>query len=145
VRLADKWAEGPKTYLGLGTAGFPNLFTITGPGSPSVLTNMPVAIEQHVEWISDRIAALRADGVATIEATEEAEEVWTAHVNEVASHTLYSRAASWYMGANVPGKPRIFMPYIGGVDVYTDKCNAVAAHGYEGFRLDPQGSEASAD
>jgi cyclohexanone monooxygenase len=134
-RLDDKWAEGPKTYLGLATAGFPNLFTITGPGSPSVLTNMPVAIEQHVEWISDCIAALRADGVLTIEANEEAEEAWTAHVNEVAALTLYPRAASWYMGANIPGKPRIFMPYIGGVDVYTDKCNAVAAHGYEGFRL----------
>ena len=135
VRLKEKWAAGPRTYLGLGTAGFPNLFTITGPGSPSVLSNMPVAIEQHVEWISDCIQHMEEAKIRTIEATEEAEDAWTDHVNEVASHTLYPKAASWYMGANIPGKPRVFMPYIGGVVNYRRRCDAVAANNYEGFRL----------
>jgi cyclohexanone monooxygenase len=135
LRLKEKWAEGPRSYLGLGSAGFPNLFTITGPGSPSVLSNMPVSIEQHVEWIGDCIAALRAGGVETIEATPEAEQAWMAHVNEVAQLTLYPKAASWYMGANIPGKPRVFMPYIGGVGNYRQKCDSVAANHYEGFRL----------
>jgi cyclohexanone monooxygenase len=135
VVLADKWAGGPRTYLGLMTAGFPNLFTITGPGSPSVLSNMIVSIEQHVDWIADCVAHLRAGGFATIEADPAAEEAWGAHVNEVAYQTLYPQANSWYMGANIPGKPRVFMPYIGGVGVYREKCDAVAANGYEGFRL----------
>lgn len=135
LRLQDKWAEGPRTYLGLGVSGFPNLFTITGPGSPSVLTNMPVAIEQHVEWITDAIRYLREQGVHTIEATSDAEEAWTDHVQEVAHMTLYPKAASWYMGANIPGKPRIFMPYVGGVKNYEGKCKDVAAKRYEGFRL----------
>ncbi len=133
--LAEKWAEGPRSYLGLMTAGFPNLFTITGPGSPSVLSNMIVSIEQHVDWIADCLAYLRAHGIACMEATPDAEQAWVAHGNEVAHRTLYPQANSWYMGANIEGKPRVFMPYIGGVGVYRDTCDAVAANGYEGFRL----------
>ena len=135
LRLKEKWAEGPRTYLGLSIAGFPNLFAITGPGSPSVLSNMIVSIEQHVDWIADCLAYLRARGLAAIEATREAEDAWVTHVNEVGHMTLYPRAASWYMGANVPGKPRIFMPYVGGVGTYRQKCDEVAAKGYEGFAL----------
>ena len=133
--LADAWAEGPKTYLGLAVPGFPNQLTITGPGSPSVLSNMPVSIEQHVEWISSLLAHLREHGVAAIEARPDATEQWTDHVQEAASFTLFPKAASWYMGANIPGKPRLFLPYIGGVGNYRDKCEAIAASGYEGFEL----------
>src|SRR5262244_1308656 len=133
--LSDAWAEGPRTYLGLAVAGFPNLFAITGPGSPSVLSNMIVSIEQHVDWIADCLAHLRANGHAAIEATVDAEDGWVTHVNEVGHMTLYPLAKSWYMGAKVPGKPRVFMPYIGGVGVYREKCDAVAAAGYAGFRL----------
>jgi cyclohexanone monooxygenase len=133
--LSDKWAAGPRTYLGLMTAGFPNLFLITGPGSPSVLSNMIVSIEQHVDWVTDCIAHLQSRQLARIEPTQEAEDNWVAHVNEVAHRTLYPHANSWYMGANVPGKPRVFMPYIGGVGVYRQTCADIAANGYEGFRL----------
>ncbi|WFU22696.1 NAD(P)/FAD-dependent oxidoreductase [Bradyrhizobium sp. CB1717] len=133
--LNQKWAEGPKTYLGLMSAGFPNLFIVTGPGSPSVLSNMIVSIEQHVDWIADCLTNMRKRGLATIEAGRDAEEKWVAHVNEVAQGTLYPRANSWYMGANIPGKPRIFMPYIGGVGTYRRICDEVAAKGYEGFLL----------
>src|SRR5580704_2303609 len=133
--LRRKGAGGPRTYLGIAVAGFPNLFTITGPGSPSVLSNMIVSIEQHVDWIADCIAHLREHGNRTIEATGEAEEAWVAHVSEIGNATLYPRANSWYMGANIPGKPRIFMPYIGGVGVYRQKCDEVAANGYQGFKL----------
>jgi cyclohexanone monooxygenase len=131
--LNQKWAEGPKTYLGLMSAGFPNLFIITGPGSPSVLSNMIVSIEQHVDWIGDCIGYMRGHGLETMEANKDAEDNWVAHVNEVAHTTLYPQANSWYMGANIPGKPQIFMPYIGGVAVYRQICNDVAAKGYEGF------------
>jgi cyclohexanone monooxygenase len=131
--LNQKWAEGPKTYLGLMSAGFPNLFIITGPGSPSVLSNMIVSIEQHVDWIADCIAYMRDRGFEAMEANQDAEDNWVAHVNEVAYTTLYPQANSWYMGANIPGKPRIFMPYIGGVGPYRQICNDVAAKGYEGF------------
>ncbi|MDB5629839.1 MAG: cyclohexanone monooxygenase [Tardiphaga sp.] len=131
--LNAKWSAGPRTYLGLMSAGFPNLFLITGPGSPSVLSNMIVAIEQHVDWISDCLAAMRDRGLETMEADVAAEDDWVAHVNEVAQGTLYPQANSWYMGANVPGKPRIFMPYIGGIPVYGQKIKDVAANGYEGF------------
>src|SRR5665811_2237983 len=133
--LNQKWAEGPKTYLGLMSAGFPNLFIITGPGSPSVLSNMIVSIEQHVDWITDCIAYMRDRGLATMEANTDAEDQWVAHVNEVAHTTLYPQANSWYMGANIPGKPQIFMPYIGGVGVYRQISNDVAAKGYEGFAM----------
>jgi cyclohexanone monooxygenase len=125
--LNAKWSAGPRTYLGLKSAGFPNLFLITGPGSPSVLSNMIVAIEQHVDWISDCLAAMRDRGLETMEADVAAEDDWVAHVNEVAQGTLYPQANSWYMGANVPGKPRIFMPYIGGIPVYGQKIKDVAA------------------
>jgi cyclohexanone monooxygenase len=135
LRLRDKWAAGPRTYLGLTVAGFPNLFAITGPGSPSVLSNMILSIEQHCDWIADCLRYLAAHGVATIEATVEAEDGWVEHVNEVGHATLYPRAASWYMGANVPGKPRVFLPYVGGVPAYRQKCDEVAAEGYQGFRL----------
>jgi cyclohexanone monooxygenase len=134
--LKEKWREGPKTYLGLGIAGFPNLFTITGPGSPSVLTNMLPSIEQHVEWVADCIGYLREEGLSRIEAQAEAEENWVAHVREVAGGSLRSTCSSWYIGANVlPGKPRVFMPYIGGFPAYAEKCDAVADNAYEGFAL----------
>ena len=133
--LSEKWREGPKTYLGLGIAGFPNLFAITGPGSPSVLTNMLPSIEQHVEWVADCIAYLRDNRCSRIEARSEAEENWVAHVREVAGGSLRSTCSSWYIGANVPGKPRVFMPYIGGYPAYVEKCEAVASNGYEGFTL----------
>ncbi len=135
LSLKEKWEHGPRTYLGLQVAGFPNLFTITGPGSPSVLSNMIVSIEQHVDWISDCLAYLREHEVQTIEATVEAEDAWVDHVNEVANFTLYPQANSWYIGANVPGKPRVFMPYIGGVNLYAQRCAQVAANDYEGFAL----------
>jgi cyclohexanone monooxygenase len=137
VSLRDRWAEGPRTYLGLAVAGFPNLFTVTGPSSPSVLSNMVVSIEQHVEWISDVIAHLDAEGMAAIEPTLQAEDAWVAHVEEVGDQTLYPTADSWYMGSNVPGKPRVFMAYIGGVGVYRQRCEEIAANGYEGFALTP--------
>ena len=136
LTLQDAWREGPQTYLGLQVSGFPNLFTITGPGSPSVLTNMPVAIEQHVEWITDCIAHLRAHGIPCIEPTPEAMEGWVAHVNDAANATLLPEAGhSWYLGANVPGKPRVFMPYAGGMARYRATCADVAARGYDGFVL----------
>jgi cyclohexanone monooxygenase len=135
VSLREVWAEGPKTYLGLMTAGFPNLFMVTGPGSPSVLSNMIVSIEQHVEWIADCLSDLRDRRVGVIEATTPAQEDWVAHVNEIAAATFFPQANSWYMGANIPGKPRVFMPYVGGVGLYREKCDEVAAKGYEGFVL----------
>ncbi len=133
--LKDKWSAGPRAYLGLMTAGFPNLFLITGPGSPSVFSNMVLSIEQHVDWIADCLEHMRANHIAGIEANADAEEAWLAHVHEVSSPTLFPVANSWYVGANVPGKPRVFMPYIGGVGAYRQKCNEVAARGYEGFAL----------
>ena len=136
VSLREAWSAGPRSYLGLQVAGFPNMFTITGPGSPSVLCNMPVAIEQHVEWITDCIAHLRAEGVARIEAKPEAADDWVAQVNAAADATLLPQASSsWYLGANVPGKPRVFMPYAGGMAHYSGICADVAAKGYAGFTL----------
>ena len=135
LALRRKWSEGPKTYLGLQVAGFPNMFMITGPGSPSVLSNMPVSIEQHIDFIADFITWMRQREVETAEADPQAEEQWVAHVNEVANTTLYVHANSWYLGANIPGKPRVFMPYPGGVGPYRQKCNEIARHGYPGFIL----------
>ena len=132
-KLKDKWENGPQTYLGIAIAGFPNLFAITGPGSPSVLSNMPVSIEQHVEWISGCIEHMRKYRIATMEATEDAETQWTAHVASVANSSLMTMANSWYVGANIPGKPRVFMPYLGGVGRYRQTCDEIAANGYEGF------------
>jgi cyclohexanone monooxygenase len=134
-RLADKWVDGPRSYLGLMVEGFPNMFTVTGPGSPSVLSNVVISIEQHVEWIAQCIGHLRKGGFGSIEATRDAEDRWVAHVNDVANTTLYPKANSWYTGANIPGKPRIFMPYVGGVGAYRQICNDVASKGYEGFAL----------
>jgi cation diffusion facilitator CzcD-associated flavoprotein CzcO/acetyl esterase/lipase len=135
LSLKDKWAAGPKTYLGLMTVGFPNYFMITGPGSPSVLSNMMVSIEQHVEWVCDTIHYMSRTGVEIIEPTETAEAGWVQHVNDCADVTLFPTANSWYMGANVPGKPRVFLPYIGGVDRYRKACDEVVEQGYLGFRL----------
>ncbi len=134
LSLKDAWAEGPKTYLGLQVAGFPNLFIVTGPGSPSVLTNMLPSIEQHVNWIGDTLAYLRERGLARIEATPPAQEAWVAHVNETAAPTILPTCNSWYLGANIPGKPRVFMPYLGFAP-YVAKCQEVVANGYEGFTL----------
>lgn len=133
--LKEKWVAGPRTYLGVATEGFPNLFLITGPGSPSVLSNMFVSIEQHVEWIADCVRYVREHGYRSIMATREAEDAWVDHVNEVAQQTLLMRANSWYLGANVPGKPRVFMPYAGGVGAYRQRCQQVADAGYAGFDL----------
>ena len=135
VSLREAWADGPHTYLGLMVAGFPNLFTITGPQSPSVLSNMIMSIEQHVEWLTDLFVRMRAGGLSTIDATEVAQKEWGEHVEQIASFTLFPRANSWYVGANVPGKPRVFMPYIGGIAMYRAKCDEVAANDYEGFVL----------
>ncbi len=142
--LNQKWADGPRTYLGLMSAGFPNLFTITGPGSPSVLSNMILAIEQHVDWITGCLDHMRRHGLSRIEAAVPAEDRWVAHVNEVASGTLFPQANSWYMGANIPGKPRIFMPYVGGVWSYRKICDEVAASGYDGFVLSGTAGAANA-
>ncbi|MDE0009169.1 MAG: cyclohexanone monooxygenase, partial [Gammaproteobacteria bacterium] len=133
--LDDKWSAGPRTYLGLSTVGFPNMFMISGPGSPSVLTNMITSIEQHVVWIHDCLEYLREKRLATIEATPPAEDDWVDHVNAVADLTLYPTCNSWYLGKNIPGKPQVFMPLIG-FPPYVEKCDAVAAGGYEGFELD---------
>jgi cation diffusion facilitator CzcD-associated flavoprotein CzcO len=133
--LKEKWSEGPRTYLGLAMAGFPNLFTITGPGSPSVLTNMLPSIEQHVDWIAQCLGSIREHGHRRVEPTFEAEDAWVSHVGAVAGTSLRSMCSSWYVGANVAGKPRVFMPYIGGFPAYVQKCDEVAANGYQGFVL----------
>ena len=136
LSLKDKWSEGPKTYLGLQVAGFPNLFMITGPGSPSVLSNMPMSIEQHIDWIANFLQYIRKHNIKSVEAGVDAETAWVAHVNEVAEPTMYVLANSWYLGANIPGKPRVFMPYVGGLGNYRKKCNEVADTGYKGFILE---------
>ena len=133
--LRRHWEGGPLTYLGLMVAGFPNMFVVTGPGSPGVKTQMIASIEQHVDWIAQAIDHLNKHQLNRIEPTEKAETDWVAHVNQVANSTLYPLANSWYMGANIPGKPRVFMPYVGGYDRYKRHCDAVAAKGYEGFTL----------
>jgi cyclohexanone monooxygenase len=136
VSLKRSWEHGPRTYLGLSVAGFPNLFSVAaGPGSPGVLSNMRVSIEQHVNWITDCIRYLTENGVTSIEATERAQDEWVDHVREIGDTTLFPRANSWYVGANVPGKPRVFMPYIGGVPLYRETCEDVATKGYQGFEL----------
>jgi cyclohexanone monooxygenase len=136
--LADKWEGGPLTYLGLMVSGFPNMFVITGPGSPGVKTQMIASIEQHTDWIAECLKHMRDNGHDRIEPTETAEMAWVQHVNAVADSTLYPLANSWYVGANIPGKPRVFMPYVGGFDRYKKRCDEVAAKGYEGFRLTRQ-------
>jgi cyclohexanone monooxygenase len=133
--LQDKWDAGPRTYLGIAVSGFPNLFLLTGPGSPSVLSNMVMSVEQHAEWIAECIGVLNERGLDRIEANLAAEDNWVEHVNALAAATLFPLANSWYLGANIPGKPRIFMPYVGGVGTYRKKCAEVASNGYEGFSL----------
>jgi cation diffusion facilitator CzcD-associated flavoprotein CzcO len=133
LKLSDAWADGPRSYLGLAVSGFPNLFTVTGPSSPSVLSNMLVSIEQHVDWITDCVQWLRDHDYRSIEASAEAEDDWADHTAHLASLTLFPKADSWYMGANVPGKKRMFMAYVGGVGVYRAICDQVAATGYDGF------------
>lgn len=145
LALADKWSAGPRTYLGLMSGGFPNMFIITGPGSPSVLSNMVTSIEQHVEWIGQLLSDMAERGQALIEPRPEAEDVWTTHVTAVAEPTIFMQADSWYLGANVPGKPRVFMPYVGGVGTYRAICDALAADGYPGFVIDGQGKTALPD
>jgi cyclohexanone monooxygenase len=134
-KLTDKWAHGAKTYLGLMTAGFPNLFTVTGPGSPGPLANMSMSIEQHVDWIARCMEYLRANDIVRIDARGDLEEDWMHQVQEIVKRTLYLKANSWYLGANVPGKPKVFLPYLGGHGNYRKKCDDVAAAGYEGFSL----------
>jgi cyclohexanone monooxygenase len=131
-RLGEKWAEGPRSYLGVALAGFPNLFTITGPGSPSVLSNMVPAIEQHVEWISDCVDYMRKQGYDRIDATLEAENRWVEHVQDIANASVYPSCDSWYLGANIPGKPRVFAPYIG-FPQYVQEVDEIARSGYRGF------------
>ena len=135
VALRDAWVEGPRAYLGLQVAGFPNLFTVSGPGSPSVLANMVVCSEQHVEWIGACLAYVRELGFTTVEPTPEAQDAWVKHVNKVAEGTMYTAPTcnSWYLGANIPGKPRVVLPYVGGLPAYIEKVDAIAAAGYEGF------------
>jgi len=135
LTLKDAWTDGPATYLGLAVPEFPNLFTVTGPQSPSVLSNMAVSIEQHVEWITDTIQDMRQQSFDVIEATETAQNGWQVHNNDCVDITLFKQAKSWYMGANVPGKPRVFLPYIGGVGTYRLICDDVREQGYLGFKL----------
>lgn len=136
-QLKQKWANGPRTYLGLMTAGFPNMFIVTGAGSPSVLVNMVVGIEHHVEWICDCLNHLRSQQLATIDATLQAEDNWVGHVNAAADRTLLPLANSWFIGANIPGKPRVFMPYVARIGVYRRECQAIVDKGYEGFAFTP--------
>ena len=135
VGLRDKWANGARSYLGIAIAGFPNLFTITGPFSPSVFANMPTAIEQHVDWIAECLQYMRAREYSTVEAVVDAEDGWVEHTAALVNGTLYPKANSWYLGANIPGKTREFGVYVGGFGNYRDRCNLIAQTGYEGFRI----------
>ncbi len=135
VTIADTWADGALTYLGVAVPGFPNLHSLSGPGSPSVLANMALTAEQHVDWVVDLIIALDERGFRTAEARPDAAEAWTKHLHEVADKTLFTQAPSWYMGANIEGKKSGFIPYIGGFKTYIDHCSAVREAGYSGFVL----------
>lgn len=143
--LKDKWTDGPRAYLGIMSAGFPNLFMIAGPSSPSITTNVIVSIEQHVEWISDYLAYLRDEGITTVDVDVEAENEWVNHVSDLADKTLFPEAESWYMGANIPGKPRVFLAYVAGVGTYKERLDAVASAGYAGFVHDGQPAHAIED
>lgn len=136
LALKEKWNAGPKTYLGLMSASFPNLFMITGPGSPSVKSNMIMSIEQHVDLVIETLLSMRRKGLSVVEPELEAENEWVDHVQEVANKTLFPQANSWYMGANIPGKPRLFMPYIGGVGAYREICEEIVANNYRGFKFE---------
>ena len=141
ISLAKKWEAGPRTYLGLATSGFPNLFMITGPGSPSVLASMIQSIEQHVDWIADCVNNIVRTGAKTIEPITSFEDDWVEHVTEVSKVSLRSTCSSWYVGANIEGRPRVFMPYIGGFPIYVDRCNDVMTRGYEGFLVNGEKSD----
>ena len=145
IALRDKWKAGPKTYLGLMSASFPNLFMITGPGSPSVKSNMIMSIEQHVDLVTDTLLRMRSEGLSVVEPELAAENSWVEHVQEVANKTLFPRANSWYMGANIPGKPRLFMPYIGGVGVYREICEEIVADNYRGFKFEKSSHSIAAE
>ena len=134
--LAEKWLMGPRAYLGIASEGFPNLFMITGPGSPSVLSSMIQAIEQHVDWLADCLGHMRDIGATSIEPTAADEDAWVGHVSDASAGSLRSTCNSWYLGANIPGRPRVFMPYIGGFPVYIEKCNEVMNAGFSGFVLE---------
>ena len=136
LALKEKWNAGPKTYLGLMSASFPNLFMITGPGSPSVKSNMIMSIEQHVDLVIETLLSMRRKGLSVVEPELEAENKWVDHVQEVANKTLFPQANSWYMGANIAGKPRLFMPYIGGVGAYREICEEIVANNYRGFKFE---------
>jgi cation diffusion facilitator CzcD-associated flavoprotein CzcO len=135
--LATEWADGPRTYLGLMTAGFPNFYMIGGPQSPGVLSNFVVSIEQHVDWVTDLLVHIRERGVDRVDVDPAAQDDWVDLVDKVVGETLYATTDSWYRGANVPGKPASFLAYAGGVGNYREICDEVAAHGYRGFRLTP--------
>jgi cyclohexanone monooxygenase len=141
--LKDKWYAGPRTYLGLMTEAFPNMFMITGPGSPSVKSNMIISIEQHVDFVADSLVYMRDRGYDVIEPERQAEDDWVDHVQETAHKTLFPKANSWYMGANIPGKPRIFTPYVGGVGVYRRTCEQIVADGYKGFHFEKKAAAAA--
>jgi cyclohexanone monooxygenase len=143
VNIEEKWSDGPHTYLGIMVAGFPHLFMVTGPQSPGGKSQMILSIEQHVDFIAGCLAEMRTQGCDRIEPTAQAEAAWVTHNNEVANSTLYPKANSWYMGANIPGKPRIFMPYVGGVHTYYRHCNEVVADGYRGFQMTRTAHEAA--
>ena len=145
MALKEKWYAGPRTYLGLMSEAFPNLFMITGPGSPSVKSNMLVSIEQHVDFVTESIIYMREHGLELMEPNVAAEDDWVDHVQEAANKTLFPRANSWYMGANIPGKPRLFMPYIGGVGTYRRICEEVVADNYKGFRFEAEVAAAAAE
>ena len=145
IALRDKWNAGPKTYLGLMSASFPNLFMITGPGSPSVKSNMIMSIEQHVDLVTDTLLRMRSEGLSVVEPELDAENSWVEHVQEVANKTLFPRANSWYMGANIPGKPRLFMPYIGGVGVYREICEEIVTDNYRGFKFEKSSHSIAAE
>ena len=145
IALRDKWNAGPKTYLGLMSASFPNLFMITGPGSPSVKSNMIMSIEQHVDLVTDTLLRMRREGLSVVEPELAAENSWVEHVQEVANKTLFPRANSWYMGSNIPGKPRLFMPYIGGVGVYREICEEIVADNYRGFKFEKSSHSIAAE
>ena len=142
-KLADEWQHGPQSYLGLTISGFPNLFTVNGPSSPSVLTNMLQAIEHHVDWIAGCIAHMEKNRLARIDADGEVQVAWAHEVAGMAETTLYTKADSWYMGANVPGKPRVFLMYIGGLDRYVERCDRIVSEGYTGFNFAPALAEVS--
>jgi cyclohexanone monooxygenase len=141
--IKEKWATGPYAYLGIMSSGFPNMFTITGPGSPSTLGNMVVSIEQHIEWVADLLVYMRDRQLTKVDADAKFEAEWAEHVTDVAETTVYPKASSWYMGANIPGKRRVFLPYIGGIGHYRKLCDEVARKGYEGFTFGSRDSSES--